>query len=73
LCGCSFSYCANGDVHESAGAVAAADTESLKLSAQLERMEQAQRQIAQKIDTIIANQQKILAELEIVKIRATRK
>jgi len=49
------------------------DTESLKLSAQLERMEQAQRQIAQKIDTIIANQQKILAELEIVKIRATRK
>jgi len=36
-------------------------------------MEQAQRQIAQKIDTIIANQQKILAELEIVKIRATRK
>lgn len=33
----------------------------------------AQRQVSQKLDTVLANQQKILAELDIVKIRATRR
>ncbi|MFA6384843.1 MAG: hypothetical protein WCY10_05685 [Candidatus Omnitrophota bacterium] len=32
-----------------------------------------QRQAMQKLDTVIANQQKIMSELDIVKIRATRR
>lgn len=49
------------------------DPELVGITARLDRMEQAQKQIDRKIDTVIANQQKILAELDIVKIRATRK
>ncbi len=44
-----------------------------QISARLDRMEQAQKQILQKIDSVIASQQVILAELDIVKVRATRR
>jgi hypothetical protein len=32
-----------------------------------------QRQALQKLDTVLSNQQKILSELDIVKVRATRR
>ena len=32
-----------------------------------------QRQVLQKLDTVLANQQKILSELDVVKIRASRR
>ena len=32
-----------------------------------------QRQVIQKLDAVLANQQKILSELDIVKVRATRR
>ena len=49
------------------------DPAVLQISARLDRMEQAQKQIAQKMDTVLANQQKIMAELDIIKVRATRR
>lgn len=49
------------------------DPAVLQISARLDRMEQAQKQISQKMDTVLANQQKIMAELDIIKVRATRR
>ena len=49
------------------------DPALIQMAERMDRMEQAQKQILQKIDTVLANQQKILSELDIVKVRATRK
>mgnify|MGYP001767275346 CR=1 FL=1 len=49
------------------------DQQFSQINARLERLEQAQKQALQKLETVIANQQKIMDELNVVKIRATRK
>lgn len=37
------------------------------------RQEQVNREISAKLDQVLANQQRILSELDVVKVRATRK
>jgi len=49
------------------------DQMNTQLQARMDRLETNQKFILQKLDTVIANQQKILGELDVVKIRATRR
>jgi len=49
------------------------DQALLQMSDRVDRVEQAQKSILQKLDTVLANQQKILSELDIIKVRATRR
>ena len=44
-----------------------------ELLARIAQVSEAQRQALQKLDTVISNQQKILSELDVVKIRASRR
>jgi hypothetical protein len=44
-----------------------------ELIARINQISESQRQTLQKLDVVIANQQKILSELDVVKIRASRK
>jgi hypothetical protein len=39
----------------------------------ISQISDAQRQVMQKLDTVLANQQKILSELDVVKVRATKR
>jgi hypothetical protein len=49
------------------------DPGSTQLLDRIGAISDAQRQVMQKLDTVLANQQKILSELDIVKVRATRR
>ena len=44
-----------------------------ELLTRISQVTEAQHQALQKLDTVIANQQKILSELDVVKIRASRR
>jgi hypothetical protein len=49
------------------------DTGCAQLSDRIAQISETQRQVMQKLDTVLLNQQKIMSELDIVKIRATRR
>jgi hypothetical protein len=68
---CMVAWCAGSAVSQQERATS--DPGCAQVLSRVEQLADTQRQVMQKLDTVLANQQKILSELDIVKVRATRR